>query len=96
MVEPEERLRQNRALFRRANDRLRERVQEFPEEVPAIPFLCECVDETCLGRIDLTIAQYEDVRAVPHRYVVLPGHAGPERELVVEDRGDFHVVEKDG
>jgi hypothetical protein len=93
MVEPEERLRQTQELFRTANDRLRERAETFPEDVPAIPFLCECPDETCLGRIDLTLAQYEDVRSVPNRYVVLPGHAGTEHERVVDDRGDFQIID---
>jgi hypothetical protein len=94
MVEPEERLRQSQALFRTANERLRERAQKLAGAVETIPFLCECADEACLGRIELTMAQYQEVRRVPSRYVVLPEHAAIARDHVVEDGGHFQVVEK--
>jgi hypothetical protein len=94
LLEREERLRENQALFRTANERLRELVQDFIADETSIPFLCECADEACLGRVELTTAQYQDVRTRRNRYVVLPGHTGLEREEVVEDEGHYQVVER--
>jgi hypothetical protein len=32
-----------------------------------IPFLCECADEFCLGRIELSLSQYQDAQVLPTR-----------------------------
>jgi hypothetical protein len=85
----------NQELFRRANERLDERVRDLDVEPSFIPFICECADDRCLGRVHLTDEVYEDVRAKPNRYVIVPGHATVEGEKVVEDNGHFHVVEKE-
>jgi hypothetical protein len=90
----EARLAENQALFRMANERLEERVEEYGLE-DSIPFLCECPDVTCLGRIDLTLSAYREVRANPSRFVILPGHAMTEGEHVVEERAEFQITEKD-
>lgn len=95
MVGREERLTQAQALFRTANQRLRERAEDLVEEGASIPFLCECADEACLGRVELTMAQYRGVRTGPNRYLILPGHPMIEREHVVEDNGHFQIVEKE-
>jgi hypothetical protein len=87
--------RENQGLFRIANERLAERVREFDRDEFPIPFLCECADDACLGRIDLVRSRYEEIRSEPNRYVVLPGHAMIETERVVEDSGDFHVIERE-
>jgi hypothetical protein len=91
----EERLTQAQALFRTANERLLERAEDYVEDGASIPFLCECADEACLGRIELTMAQYRGVRAERNRYLILPGHPRIEREHVVEDNGHFQIVEKE-
>ena len=80
-------------MFRMANERLEERVQEYADA--SIPFLCECADMACLGRIDLTLSAYQGVRAEPQWFVILPGHAMVEGERVVADRGSFQITEKD-
>jgi hypothetical protein len=94
-AEREARLADNQALFRMANERLEERVEEYGSG-DSIPFLCECADVTCLGRIDLTLSAYREVRATPSRFVILPGHAMTKGERVVADRTGFQIVEKDG
>lgn len=85
----------NQELFRLANERLDERVRNLDVERAFIPFICECADEGCLGRVHLTADDYEDIRAKPNRYVIVPGHATIEGENVVEDNEHFHVVEKE-
>jgi hypothetical protein len=87
------RLVESQNLFRTANDRLGERVQKYGSE-NAVPFLCECPDADCLGRVDLTLAQYAQVRANPDRFVILPGHQLTEGERIVEDGYDFQVVQR--
>jgi hypothetical protein len=89
----DERLKENQELFRTANERLEERGETYGAE--SIPFLCECAGIDCLGRIDLSLVEYEHVRARPNRFVILPGHSIVEGESVIEERGGFHLVEKE-
>jgi hypothetical protein len=44
--------------------------------------------------IELSVREYEDVRAHPRRFVVLPGHELGELETVVESRSGYVIVEK--
>ena len=85
---------ENQELFRKANERFGQRVEEYSHDGVSAPFLCECADEACLGRVELTLAQYEEIRQQRHRYVILPGHPTIEGERMVDDRGEFQIVEK--
>jgi hypothetical protein len=85
---------ENQMLFRRANERLDERAQEYSADGGRVPFLCECAGDACLGRVDLTRTEYQEVRSYPERYVILPGHPTIEGETVVSDNGRFQVAEK--
>ena len=89
----DQRLAENQRLFRTANERLEERVETYgvSEE---IPFLCECAEVECLGKIDLSLVDYRMIRAEPNRFVILPGHAMIEGEILIADNGHYHVVEK--
>jgi hypothetical protein len=89
-----QRLAENQHLFRTANERLGERVETYGI-VDSAPFLCECADHTCLGRIDLTLVDYRVIRAEPNRFVILPGHAMVEGEKVIGDNGRYLIVEKE-
>ena len=69
-------------MFRSINERIRELAERFQHLGDEdIAFVCECADETCVERVQLTKAQYDDVRAIPARFVVAPGH---EATLLVE------------
>lgn len=57
-----------------------------------VPFLCECADEDCLGRIELTPSQWEVVAAAPNHYVLLPGHPRNEAEKVVGLIREYEVA----
>ena len=59
-------------------------------------FVCECSSADCVERVTLTLRQYEQVRAEGTRFVLAPGHANPEVELVVHSAATHQVVEKDG
>jgi hypothetical protein len=94
----EARLARNEVMFRAINERIREladRFQHLGDE--DIAFVCECADETCVERVQLTQNQYDDVRAIPARFVVVPGHeATPLVERVVFRSETFVIVRKIG
>ena len=94
----EARLARNEVLFRAINERIRELVDRF-EHVgnENLAFICECADETCAERIMLKASQYDEVRAIPARFIVAPGHeATPLVERVIFQNSDFAVVRKIG
>ena len=90
----EERLEENQDRFRRANERLDSAVGNAVEDGTLIPFVCECPDDLCLSRTDLTRAEYADIRSHENRYVIVPGHPTAPGENVLDDKGRFAVVEK--
>lgn len=91
----EERLAQNETLFREVNERLEELSRRTGTAEGGVDFVCECADETCTGRIHLSLPEYEQVRADPQQFLVLPGHEAAV-EHVVADRGAYRIVEKEG
>lgn len=85
-------------MFRSINERIRELAGRFDQAAAeSMAFVCECSDETCVERVELTIEQYDDVRAIPVRFVVRPGHeATPLVERVVYRNDAFVIVRKVG
>jgi hypothetical protein len=88
-----ERLEANESLFREVNERLRALSGSSADETALRPFLCECADLECTAPIELSLAEYEALRAHPHRYAVAPGHdvAG---EAVLSMNARFAMVER--
>jgi hypothetical protein len=60
-------------VFRSANDRIAEKGRELGWRFP-VPFLCECSERRCFGRVELTLEEYEQLRSHPERYMTLPSH----------------------
>jgi hypothetical protein len=90
----QERLVQNQQNFRYANERLQDIVGEANLDGKVVPFLCECADESCLGRIDLTLADYDEAHLLLDSYIILSGHPRVRGEEVAEDRGLYEIVQK--
>jgi hypothetical protein len=92
----DERIAWNEALFRAANERMHawsEREEKSASERHMC--FCECGDLECKGRLWLTTAEYETIRADELRFAVLVGHVFPEIERVVSEHdGRYMVVEK--
>jgi hypothetical protein len=82
----------NQALFREVNERIEELVGEawHPE------FICECADAHCEEKLELSLREYEGIRASPVHFPVKVGHDYPEFERVVAVNDDYVVVEKIG
>ena len=60
------------------------------------PVVCECGAAGCTAPVAISSEAYDAVRSHPARFVVAHGHVIPEAERVVDDSGDFVVVEKVG
>jgi hypothetical protein len=83
-------------LFRTVNEAIEQQALRFGGIDDEYDFVCECSSTACVERITLTLRQYEQIRADGARFVLVPGHADPGLELVVETTTNHHVVEKDG
>ena len=91
----EERLVENEETFRSANELLADAADHSAQDTSKIPFLCECADDLCLGRVELTRKDYEGVRAYTNRFVIIAGHLQADAEHVVGMLGPYELVEKE-
>lgn len=98
-LELHERAAQNQDRFRDYNERVKALNEVTVWVDPPLPdWTCECAYESCTQPVQLTIAEYEAVRADPTRFLVSPSseHVVPEVERVVARSDRFWVVEKVG
>ncbi len=91
-----ERLTRNEAVFREVNERIGDIAERLGNADQPYDYLCECSDPGCTERVSLRQDEYEHVRADPTRFVVFPGHALEELEIVVHQQSDHMLVEKIG
>jgi hypothetical protein len=91
-VRRKDRLARNETLFREVN----ERVQEINEAAgnDVVDFICECGSDDCTAMISLTRFEYEQLRADPVLFAIVPGHEIPEIEDIVSKHDRFDVVRK--
>jgi hypothetical protein len=76
-----------------------ERIETLADRLgPSVPyeFLCECANADCTFRINLALSVYENIRADPQQFVVLPLHFTPEVETLVTKAEDYWLVRKTG
>lgn len=93
-MEAQDRIARNEAMFREVNERI-EAGQWPTERGEVVAFRCECGSLRCNMLVDLTLADYEHVRASATHFLLTPGHEIPTVEHVVE-RGASHVVVEKG
>jgi hypothetical protein len=87
----------NQTLYREVNEKIEGLNQAFGEVLASgSGWVCECADSECTEPMELTLADYERLRAHPNRFAVLPGHVYPAVERVVEEHARYLVVEKLG
>ncbi len=79
---------QNQALFREVNERINAIKETRAVWVSISEWVCECADETCTERIDMSPEEYEELRSNPVHFAVAPAemHVFSEAEWVVEKR----------
>lgn len=78
------------ALLREVNERIREVSSQW-ETPGSAAFFCECPNASCTEVLDLTLADYERIRALADCYVVVRGHESSCRDHVVA-QNNGHVV----
>ena len=82
-------------VFREVNERIAALSGQL-SEIGVSLFICECSDSACAESLEITPAEYEQVRAHGARFVVVPGHQLAEVERVVDGTSRFLVVETVG
>ena len=94
MDEREGRVGLNEAVFRSANERIRDLNEAFATVVETYEVVCECGDSSCAARFRMSPDEYEALRARSDQFVIVPGHEAASVEEVVVDRGSYQVVRK--
>jgi hypothetical protein len=85
----------NEAVFREVNERIEGLAETFELKSEPLDLLCECGDASCIQRITMSHAEYEELRSDSHQFAVHPGHEIPEVERVVDKRKGYDVVAKE-
>jgi hypothetical protein len=94
MEERERRIGENEALFREVNERVARLSENMQVTTELTAFLCECGDESCHERIEMTLEEYERLRAEPLDFAISPGHEINDVEMVIEKNERFWVIRK--
>ena len=100
-VEPMKvRIAENESLFRSANEKIELAAESVVYQGEKVPFLCECPDVSCTEIVQLTLADYENIRTGPTRFFVVPGHQAlavqANAAITIEERDDVVISEKIG
>jgi hypothetical protein len=91
--EPESRVARNESIAREINEAIEH--GRGPSDVQApVAFRCECGTFGCNKLIEVTMGEYERVRAHPRQFLVATGHEQPEFETVIYADESYSVVEK--
>lgn len=83
----------NQTTLRRINETIEEGRKTA---LGSIGFMCECGELRCGLVIGLSLDEYEHVRADGRQFIVAPGHAAPDDQLVVAIEGRYTIVAKRG
>lgn len=88
----------NHALFREVNERVKELHEGFSVAIPTSEWICECANDICVVRIELSANEYEAIRRDQVRFFVAPTneHVWPEIEQVIERNHHYWIVEPNG
>jgi hypothetical protein len=91
----------NESLIRQVNEQIERLDKAADPEGRSLnfEFLCECGagqgdDVRCEERIEMTVAEYEEVRQQDDRFALVPGHETEELEHVVRRTERYVIVDK--
>jgi hypothetical protein len=88
----EKRLAANEVFFRELNEKL-ERQSGGSQ---TLILVCECAEEDCVQRLELTRGEYEAARSEPVLFLVAPGHVETDIEEVISRTDRYELVRKIG
>ena len=81
-------------LSRIVNERILQLSDGAAAPVARVAVVCECGNDGCFERIELTTVEYDAIRTCATRFVLLPGHEIAAHERVVERREGYVVAER--
>ncbi len=98
---------ENEAIFRGLNQRVQRGVHtsnamtsetgavslRFDDKDP-LDFFCECADENCQERIQMSLEEYTEIHKDKRRFIIVPGHDVSEIENVTTKKSSYWVVTK--
>jgi hypothetical protein len=90
-----ERIARNEVSYRSVNEAIESGRKDEGEDDAPRPYMCECGLLECNELVQLTVAEYEEVRSNPRRFFMVDGHETPDVEHVVERRGRYTIAEKE-
>jgi hypothetical protein len=96
MAERERRLGLNEAVFRQVNEQISQLVERFQQTPQELDLVCECGDPSCTKRISMPMSDYEQVRADPLQFAIVPGHDDRAVEVVIARERTYNLVRKRG
>jgi hypothetical protein len=94
-----ERLASNQTLFRHINEEMLALNKAFAaRDNGDAGFVCECSRLDCVEHIEITLANYVDVRSNARWFLVAPSedHVFPQVETVIARTDHYFIVEKTG
>jgi hypothetical protein len=94
MDERARRIGANEALYRSVNEKIESLSAAFGTITESMSVVCECGDASCAEQIEVSVPDYERIRAEPTLFIIRPGHEIPDIEEVIERNDEFHVVRK--
>ena len=83
----------NEGLFRSMNEQLKS-LAEQAELDDRLLLVCECGEPECEQPVRVPAEQYEQIRADPHFFALVPGHELKDVEEIVSERDGYNVVKK--
>jgi SpoU rRNA methylase family enzyme len=94
----DERAAMNQMLFRDVNERVKDLNEGFKLVNPVGAWICECANDTCSERVEMSVNEYEKIRSEGTRFFVAPSdeHVWPDVELVTDRTVRYWIVEKVG
>lgn len=95
--EQERRVAANEARFRAANEAATAAVDVFRGDGGDrnVEVMCECALDECNEMLSISSDEYRHVRSHARWFVVRPDHVVAQVESLVEDHGDWWIIEKD-
>jgi hypothetical protein len=98
MSQDETRAGEVEALFREVNERVKELNERLEPVAEHGSWACECAEPFCLLRIDMTQAEYAELREQPTHFAIAPDakHYDPGVETIIRQTDRFWIVEKRG
>ena len=94
MEDAERRMGLNEAIFREANERIREVNETFATLTDELKLICECGHGTCAEQISMKPGDYRRSAPSLPDFAIVPGHEIPDVEEVIARGEEYAIVRK--